>query len=140
MKVVSPSTEEQEQEIADLVERFYESVFPSYFTKDEILHFKEIGVLQPNKGRFTYNGTLREAYQVMTCLQVLLTILDKEEKVNTKAIERKSDELFKRNITLLNECGIFFPFDSNHFNRMSEHVGMEGLPMYNVQVANSYLV
>ena len=140
MKVVSPSTEEQEQEIADLVERFYESVFPSYFTKDEILHFKEIGVLQPNKDRFTYNGTLREAYQVMTCLQVLLTIMDKDEKADSKATERKSDELFKRNITLLNECGIFFPFDSNHFNQMSEHVGMEGLPMRNVQVANSYLV
>lgn len=140
MKVVSSSTAEQEQEIANLVGRFYESVFPNYFTEDEILHFKELGVLQPNKSTFTYTGTLRDAYQVMTCLQVLLTIMDKKDKVNSNAPERHSEELFMRNVTLLNEYGIFFPFGYNHFIQMNEQSGIGGLPMYNVQVANSYLV
>lgn len=140
MKVVYPSTEEQEQEIANLVGRFYESVFPIYFTEDEILHFKELGVLQPNKSTFTYTGTLRDAFQVLTCLQVLLTIMDKKEKVNSKEQERKSEELFNRNISLLNEYGIFFPFSYNHFIQMNEQSGVGGLHMYNVQVANSYLV
>lgn len=139
MKVVSPSTEEQEQEIASLVRYFYESVFPNYFTEEEILHFEEIGVLMPNKSTFTYFGTLRDAYQVMTCLQVLLTIIDKTEKENSMVTERKSEELFTRNITRLNECGIFFPFDYQHFLQMNENASKEW-QMVNVQVANSYLV
>ncbi|MBR8645187.1 DUF5365 family protein [[Brevibacterium] frigoritolerans] len=104
MKTVFSSTEEQEQEIASLVSRFYESVFPKYFTESEILHFREIGVLEPNQSSVTYLATLRDAFQVMTCLQVLMSILDKQKRV----MEPKSEELFQHNITLLNECGIFF--------------------------------
>lgn len=139
VKVVSPSTEEQEQEIANLVRHFYESVFPNYFTEEEILHFEEIGVLMPNKSTFTYFGTLRDAYQVMTCLQVLLAIIDKTEKENSMVTDRKSEELFHRNITRLNECGIFFPFGYEHFLQMNENASKEW-QMVNVQVANSYLV
>ncbi|MEC0297290.1 DUF5365 family protein [Peribacillus frigoritolerans] len=135
MKTVFSSTEEQEQEIASLVSRFYESVFPKYFTESEILHFREIGVLEPNQSSVTYLATLRDAFQVMTCLQVLMSILDKQKRV----MEPKSEELFQHNITLLNECGIFFPFYYDHFSSMN-HEANNDMQMMDIQVANQYLV
>ncbi|WP_258833025.1 YhcU family protein [Peribacillus frigoritolerans] len=135
MKTVFSSTEEQEQEIASLVSRFYESVFPKYFTDSEILHFREIGVLEPNQSSVTYLATLRDAFQVMTCLQVLMSILDKQKRV----MEPKSEELFQHNITLLNECGIFFPFYYDHFSSIN-HEANNDMQMMDIQVANQYLV
>lgn len=135
MKTVFSSTEEQEQEIASLVSRFYESVFPKYFTESEILHFREIGVLEPNQNSVTYLATLRDAFQVMTCLQVLMSILDKQKRV----MEPKSEELFQHNITLLNECGIFFPFYYDHFSSINLEANND-MQMMDIQVANQYLV
>lgn len=135
MKTVFSSTEEQEQEIASLVSRFYESVFPKYFTESEILHFREIGVLEPNQSPVTYLATLRDAFQVMTCLQVLMSILDKQKRV----MEPKSEELFQHNITLLNEYGIFFPFYYDHFSSIN-HEANNDMQMLDIQVANQYLV
>ncbi|WP_440970669.1 DUF5365 family protein [Peribacillus frigoritolerans] len=135
MKTVFSSTEEQEQEIASLVSRFYESVFPKYFTESEILHFREIGVLEPNQSSVTYLATLRDAFQVMTCLQVLMSILDKQKRV----MDPKSEELFQHNITLLNECGIFFPFYYDHFSSINLEANNE-IQMMDIQVANQYLV
>jgi hypothetical protein len=135
VKTVFSSTEEQEQEIASLVSRFYESVFPKYFTESEILHFREIGVLEPNQSSVTYLATLRDAFQVMTCLQVLMSILDKQKRV----MEPKSEELFQHNITLLNECGIFFPFYYDHFSSINLEANNE-MQMMDIQVANQYLV
>ena len=135
MKTVFSSTEEQEQEIASLVSRFYESVFPKYFTESEILHFREIGVLEPNQSPVTYLATLRDAFQVMTCLQVLMSILDNKKRV----MEPKSEELFQHNITLLNEYGIFFPFYYDHFSSIN-HEANNDMQMLDIQVANQYLV
>ncbi|MDM5357367.1 DUF5365 family protein [Peribacillus sp. RS7] len=139
MKTVFSSTEEQEQEIASLVSRFYESVFPKYFTESEILHFREIGVLEPNQGSFTYFATLRDAFQVMTCLQVLMSILDKQKKADSIVLESKSEELFQHNITLLNEYGIFFPFYYDHFSCINHELSND-MQMMDMQVANQYLV
>ncbi|MES1039756.1 DUF5365 family protein [Peribacillus simplex] len=137
MKTVFSSTEEQEQEIASLVTRFYESVFPKYFTENEILHFREIGVLEPNQSSVTYLATLRDAFQVMACLQVLMSILDKQEREDF--MEPESEELFQHNITLLNECGIFFPFYYDHFSSINQEANNE-MQMMDIQVANQYLV
>ena len=139
MKTVFSSTEEQEQEIASLVSRFYESVFPKYFTESEILHFREIGVLKPNQGSVTYLATLRDAFQVMTCLQILMSILDKQKREDSIVMESKSEELFQHNITLLNECGIFFPFYYDHFSHIHHEAGNE-MQMMDIKVANQYLV
>ncbi|MDM5214043.1 DUF5365 family protein [Peribacillus sp. NJ4] len=139
MKTVFSSTEEQEQEIASLVSRFYESVFPKYFTESEILHFRKIGVLEPNQGSFTYFATLRDAFQVMTCLQVLMSILDKQKKADSIVLESESEELFQHNITLLNEYGIFFPFYYDHFSCINHELSND-MQMMDMQVANQYLV
>ncbi|MDF2000982.1 hypothetical protein FC682_10440 [Peribacillus simplex] len=137
MKTVFSSTEEQEQEITSLVSRFYESVFPKYFTESEILHFREIGVLKPNQSSVTYLATLRDAFQVMTCLQVLMSILDKQKREDF--MESESEELFQHNINLLNEYGIFFPFYYDHFSSINHEANNE-MRMMDIQVANQYLV
>ncbi|MET1177303.1 DUF5365 family protein [Peribacillus simplex] len=139
MKTVFSSTEEQEQEIASLVSRFYESVFPKYFTESEIIHFREIGVLEPNQSSVTYLATLRDAFQVMTCLQVLMSILDKQKREDFIMMESKSEELFQHNITLLNECGIFFPFYYDHFSSINQEANND-MQMMDIQVANQFLV
>lgn len=54
-------------------------------------------------------------------------------------IESKFEELFQHNITLLNECGIFFPFYYDHFTRIN-HEASKDMQMMDIQVANQYLV
>ncbi len=111
MKVVYSSTYEQEQRIENLVSYFFDFIFPNYFPENEISHFKKIGVLQSE----AYAGTLRRAYQIMTSLQVITTILEKNENSEQNSIDMKMELLLSKNIQLLNESGMFFPFLSNHF-------------------------
>lgn len=108
VKVVYSSTYEQEQRIEELVSYFFDFIFPKYFPENEISHFKKIGVLKSE----AYAGTLRRAYQIMTSLQVITTILEKNEPYST---DLKTEILLSKNIQLLNENGKFFPFFSHHF-------------------------
>lgn len=139
VKIVYSSTSEQEQEIGKLVSYFYSSIFPKYFHFDEILHFQEIGVLQVEKNCFTYCGTLKEAYQVMTCLQVIQFILEKKEKQSPFPLDKQSAALFMRNISLLNDTGIFFPFFLDNFTSLKCKENEIALTM-NCEPANQYLI
>lgn len=139
MKIVFSSTVEQEQEIESLVLKFYQSIFPKFFTKDEIHHFQEIGVLQANKNDFSYNGTLRAAFQVITCLQVLMSVLEKKEESLSALSQVKFERLFEQNNALLNQYGIFFPFNYEHFNSIP-YENYEKIELMNSIPANQYLV
>lgn len=139
MKVVFSSTIEQEEEIENLISRFYHSVFPQFFTEDEIHHFQEIGVLQANKNDFSYNGTLRAAFQVITCLQVMMSILEKKVENDSTAFQLKLKKTFEQNNALLNRYGIFFPFNYEHFVYIS-HENYEKMNMMDSQPANQYLI
>ena len=139
MKIVFSSTVEQEQEIENLISMFYHSVFPKFFTEDEILHFQEIGVLQSNKDDFSYNGTLRSAFQVITCLQVMMSILEKKIEKQSAASQLELQKTFEHNNTLLNQYGIFFPFNYEHFTYIS-HENNEKLKMMYSQPSNQYLI
>lgn len=138
MKIVFSSTSEQEQEIGNLVSFFYGSIFPRYFTEEEILHFEQIGVLQTPANNISYFGTLRDAYQVMTCLQVILSILEKKENSN-KSLERKFEDLFDNNIKILNDYGIFFPLSFDHFTSLNKEKSENPYLLY-VEASNQYLV
>lgn len=137
--MVLSSTVEQEQEIADLVDQFYQCVFPKFFTEKEIIHFKEIGVLQPNKSEFIYNGTLRDAFQVITSLQVIKAILEKKEQLHTSSYQKKWAELFEQNGTLLEKCGILFPFHYEQFIYI-HNTSFEKIDLSLMQPANQYLI
>ncbi len=137
MKIVFSSTVEQEQEIEYLISKFYSSVFPQFFTEAEIQHFQEIGVLQANKNDFPYNGTLRAAFQVITCLQVMITVLEK--KAANQSASLKSQKMFEQNNTLLNKYGIFFPFNYEHFTYISDE-NHKQIDLKYTKPANQYLV
>ncbi|WP_051348436.1 DUF5365 family protein [Peribacillus kribbensis] len=118
MRVVYASTTEQEQEIAELVQFFYESVFPLYFTKKDIMKFKEMGVLQTTTKTYDYFGTLKDAFHVMTSLNVILTVLEKKRMNldNLDCAEDRLEELFFTNASLLNKYGIYFPLSFDQFS------------------------
>ncbi|WP_170971615.1 DUF5365 family protein, partial [Peribacillus simplex] len=71
------------------------------------------------------------------CLQVLMSILDKQKREDF--MESESEELFQHNINLLNEYGIFFPFYYDHFSSINHEANNE-MRMMDIQVANQYLV
>lgn len=120
MKTVFSSTIEQEQEIENLVTYFYKTVFPQFFTKNEILHFMQIGVLHKDSGYYAYQGTLKSAFQIMSCLQVILTLLDKKITCTSFQLDTDSEDLLNHNIRLLSENGLFFPFTHENFNLLVE--------------------
>lgn len=120
MKTVFSSTIEQEQEIENLVTYFYKTVFPQFFTKNEILHFMQIGVLHKDSGYYAYQGTLKSAFQIMSCLQVILTLLDKKITSTSFQLDTDSEDLLNHNIRLLSENGLFFPFTHENFNLLVE--------------------
>ncbi|PLT33687.1 DUF5365 family protein [Bacillus sp. V5-8f] len=138
MKIVFSSTSEQEQEIGNLVSIFYGSIFPRYFTNEEILQFEQIGVLQTPANNIPYFGTLKDAYQVMTCLQVIISILEKKENSN-QPLEQKFEDLFENNIRILNDYGIFFPLNFEHFTSIKKEKSENSYLLY-VEAANQYLV
>ncbi|WP_110928910.1 DUF5365 family protein [Bacillus massiliglaciei] len=138
MKIVFSSTEEQENQIKELTSNICQHILPYYFTDEEMLRFKKIGVLEPNISHYTYNGTMREAYQVMTCLQVIVSILGEKEKSKSFYKDVKYRKLFERNVALLNEAGIFFPFEYHHFSHPLAET--DGMDLYSSEAANQYLI
>jgi len=137
VKTVYSSTIEQEQEINNLVTYFYESVFPQFFTQTEIFHFKEIGVLHKDSGRFPYHGTLKSAFQIMSCLQVISAILDKKIACTPFQLDLDSEELLNHNIRLLSENGLFFPLSHENFQLIIE---TEDERSSYVEPANQFLI
>lgn len=130
MKIVEGSLQLQNIEIVKAVEKFYNELFPLYFTKEQIDVFALNEVLSvPDLN--SHIGTLQGAFQALACMQTLMIILENQHK-DSKAIE-----LFNRNSKLLNELGIFFPFEHKHF--FGEDRQIE-LPLYQTKAANTYLI
>ena len=130
MKIVEASLHLQDVEIVKAIEKFYEELFPMYFTQEQIDLFavnEILAVPDPN----SHIGTLKGAFQALACLQSLMIILENRDET-PKAIE-----LFNHNSKLLNELGIFFPFEHKHF--FGEDRQIE-LPLYQTKAANTYLI
>ncbi|MEH7107664.1 MULTISPECIES: YhcU family protein [Bacillaceae] len=109
MKIVFASTPSQEEEICELVRYIYSNVFPRYFTDEEIHQFEKLKVLHTSTKHFEEIGTLKDAFQVMTCIQTMISILE------YPCFDEQYADIFNRNATNLNEFGMFFPFDYEQF-------------------------
>lgn len=109
MKIVYASTPDQEEMIKELVETFYRDIFPLYYTDNDIKKFERLQVLHTSTRHFEYFGTLKEAYQVITSLQTLISILQSQEP------QPKYKSLFQNNAAILKDYGLFFPFDYEQF-------------------------
>ncbi|MGJ7919373.1 YhcU family protein [Neobacillus sp. LXY-4] len=131
MKIVFASTPGQEVKVQELVQYFYSNIFPRYFSDDEIKQFEREGVLKLS-GDFEGFDTLRDAYQVIACLQTVISILESIEP----QCEYKS--IFDKNVSMLMEMGMHFPFSFAQFND-ARGMKVEMLSIYS-SAANQYLI
>lgn len=114
MKIVLGSTKEQEARIDQLLVYLRYSILPLYVTEEELASYDSMGLLQFDNKRNLYNGTLKEAFQVMTALQTVISIIENEKKFEADAYETY-EHLFNFNAELLNYFGLFFPFHLHYF-------------------------
>jgi hypothetical protein len=105
VKIVFASTPSQEEEINDLVRYIYCSIFPQFFSDEEISRFEDLKVLDTS---LDFN-TLKDAFQVMTCIQTVISILE------SSPLDEQYEMVFNKNAATLNEFGLFFPFDFEQF-------------------------
>ncbi|OAS84096.1 MULTISPECIES: DUF5365 family protein [Metabacillus] len=134
MKVVVASTEEQERHIDELVEQIYTEVFPRFFPDTEIKTLKGQKVLQPQDSDQMYNGTLKDAFHIISSLQAVIAVL---EHINDCKHEREYQEMFERNCNNLNEYGYFFPLS---FSQFKEAESQDGEFSEFIKPANSLII
>lgn len=132
MKLVFASTPDQEEMIKELVEHFYHEVFPLYFSDQTIRQFEKLKILHMSLNQFESFDTLGEAYQVITSLQTLISILQ------TTHQGYKYEDMFNHNVSILQEFGLYFPFDYAQFIE-AKSVKSDEFSVY-IKAANEFLV
>ncbi|MCA1061856.1 YhcU family protein [Rossellomorea aquimaris] len=110
VKVLLASTHEQEDKIQELIQYMYCTIFPDYFTDDEIEQFEEMQVLHTTTRNFEYFGTLKEAFQVISSLQTLISIVESGVKKDVY------EDMFYHNARILQGFGMFFPLSYDQFS------------------------
>ncbi|RLQ97388.1 YhcU family protein [Falsibacillus albus] len=134
MKILFASTHEQEEKISELINTFYTQIFPQYFSDEEIAKFHELKILHTTTRHFEYFGTLKEAFQVISCLQTIISILDVQQKGK---LENHYQEVFERNTKILQKFGLLFPF---HLEQFQEEISMQTNFSIYTKAANELLV
>ncbi|MBD8071060.1 DUF5365 family protein [Bacillus sp. PS06] len=119
MKIVCASTPEQENYIKELIEYIYSEIFPLHFSDEYIIKMEAINVLAPNEEDLQYNGTMKEAFQLISSLQALIAVM---ETVQYEMIERTHEDIFSKNVMILNEYGYSFPFTLDQFTTLKHEV------------------
>ncbi|MFK9094122.1 YhcU family protein [Bacillus salipaludis] len=104
MKIVFASTPSQEEEINGLVRYIYSNIFPLYYSDEDICEFEQLKVLHTSEDF----STLKDAFQVMTCIQTLISILE-------SSLEEQYEDVFNKNVSTLKDFGLFFPFEFEQF-------------------------
>ncbi|WP_435622074.1 DUF5365 family protein [Anoxybacillus eryuanensis] len=126
LKTVYVATEEQKQYIHSLIEQFYTCIFPKYFTDDEIETFQSLGILRFESS--AYDGTLKEAFTIISALQSLQAII---EFISFHRHSADYEQLFQRNIEQLEQHGISFPLTLEHFlHQKDEYISMYMKPVH----------
>jgi hypothetical protein len=134
VKVVVASTEEQERHITELVEQIFTEILPRFFPDQEIMNLKGQKVLQPQETDQMYNGTLKDAFHIISSLQAIIAVLD---HIDDCKHEQEYQEMFERNSHNLNEYGYFFPLS---FSQFKEAESQEGEFSQFIKPANSWIV
>lgn len=112
MKCVFASTVEQEKTLVELIDYMYTSIFPIYFNDQQIMEFYDLCVLQIDAQGLERLHTLETAFQAMSSLQVVITILEKPLACDEM---EHCEKLLEKNICNLNRCELFFPFSYQYF-------------------------
>ncbi|KAA9031612.1 YhcU family protein [Niallia endozanthoxylica] len=132
MKVVFASTPDQQEKIMELIRQLYSDVFPNYFSDDEIAKFERLNVLHISSSQFEKLDTLKDAFQVITSLQTLISILESE------SLDEQYIETYYKNISILEQYGLNFPFEFQQFVDL-KITGNNELSIYS-KAANELLI
>lgn len=108
MRLMKAATDLQEQTIEEL-SREFDHLLSQYVNRKKQSVYEQ-------KRPFTfidgvYNGTMDDAFRILTGLQLVHTIILKPRRHLTK----QDRELFERNREQVNACGYFFPFELDDF-------------------------
>ena len=128
MKVAYASTPAQEEQINELIQTFYTSIFPNFFSDDEINKFSNLNVLRLTQEQSYMLSTLKNSYQVIAALQTIISIVENSDESD------EYDHLFERNVEILDEFELFFPFRLDNFSKKDK-----SLSIYS-EAANEYLL
>jgi len=137
VKVVYASTPEQEDHIGELVQHLLTNILPYYFTDKEIENLESQLSLHTGgvHDTFTvYNGTLKEAFHIISCLQAIIAVI---ETIQDEGIKLKHRELYKRNVNMLRDFGFSFPFAIEQFTQQTKNPTM--LSKF-IRASNQFLV
>ena len=133
VKIVFAATPEQEEMVNELIQYFYSNIFPFFFSDMEIRQFEQQKVLEYKKGNVEAFDSLGDAYKVIACLQTIISILE--------SFEPQSDykPIFEKNVSMLAEAGVYFPFTFEHFESEEQIVEIDMFSSY-MKPANQYLI
>lgn len=93
----------------ELINHFYTDIFPAYFSDRDIRKYERQKVLNMSESHFEQCGTLKDAYQVIASLQTLIAILESD------TLDGQYMETFYKNVSILEEYGLYFPFEYEQF-------------------------
>ena len=136
MKIVYGSTTEQEKTIDQLLVNLRYSILPLYVSEEKLSEYDSMGLLQFNSQRNLYNGTLKEAFQVMTALHTVISIIENKKEFKYEEY-LKYEKKFNCNMDLLNYYGLFFPFNFHYFTSAKSQILHNN---YNTQITGEFLM
>lgn len=132
LKVVYASTPEQDKKIQYLVDYFYTDLLPKYFCDDDITKFIKMNFLNAS-GKNELTGTLKESYQIISSLETIQSLIESND-----LSKKQYQEMFNKNVQILNELGLSFPFSYEQFLNKTNK-SLESGSIY-VKPANSWLI
>ncbi|KMY53137.1 hypothetical protein AC623_03360 [Bacillus sp. FJAT-27231] len=133
MRVIIASTTEQEEIINELVRQLKEEILPLFFEKEELQAMYKLGILQLTDDHFQLFGTLQDAFQVISSLQTIISILETGEPAS---LPLHYKEIFEKNTAILQKFDIRLPFFLSHFHNKKSMV----LDLSCATPANIYLI
>lgn len=115
MRIERAVTPEIEAYIEDLKTQILYEIIPRYFSSQELKEIEKLQLLNPDYAlNASYNGLLKEALQVISSLQALMTVI---ENVRYCDIQHHHRILFNRNVETLDKYGFSFPLTIDQFSK-----------------------
>lgn len=122
MRIERAATPEIEGYIEDLKNQILYEIIPRYFSSQELKKIEKLQLLNPDNAlNARYNGLLKEALQVISSLQALITVI---ENVRYRDIQQHHRTLFNRNVETLDKYGFSFPLTIDQFSKEKCQVNM----------------
>ncbi|WP_260471973.1 YhcU family protein [Bacillus sp. HMF5848] len=127
------ATPEQEVHIQELVDYISTDILPKFFSDDTIEDFERKEILRLQVNKEAYNGTLKEAFQLISSLQAIIAVL---ETIQSEEIVETHKDVFRNNIDTLHDFGFSFPFTLEQF---TTPLTLQQISLY-ARPENKYLV